>query len=82
VDRPPVQPVLWTHCCWAFEDVVDRRKWAVVPEFNDKHGHPIVVAREMIESVPARTSQLERSGVSGTRIGIDGYVTVEDPFVT
>src|SRR5207302_10841353 len=24
--------------------------WAVVPEFSGKHGHPIVIGREMIEA--------------------------------
>src|SRR5215469_6033350 len=27
----------------------DERVWAVIPEYGGKHGHPIVIGREMIE---------------------------------
>ena len=82
VDRPPVQPATLDALLLAFEDAVDRRKWAVVPEFNGKHGHPIVVGREMIEAfLRAPTSSNAREVRHAHQESID-YVPVNDPFVT
>jgi CTP:molybdopterin cytidylyltransferase MocA len=48
VDRPPPVAATLDGLVTAFERR-DRIAWAVVPEFEGKHGHPIVIAREMIE---------------------------------
>lgn len=55
--------------------------WAVVPEFNRKHGHPIVIGREMIEAflrAPAASTarDVEHAHQSNIR-----YVGVADPVV-
>src|ERR671930_193511 len=34
----------------AFSDAYENEKWAVVPEHGGRHGHPIVIGREMIEA--------------------------------
>jgi len=55
--------------------------WAVVPEFNQKHGHPIVIGREMIEAflrAPAGSNAREVEHANQARIR---YVTVSDPNV-
>src|SRR5580700_11957795 len=49
VDRPPVKPVTLQTLRFAFSDAAND-VWAVVPEYNRKHGHPFLVAREMIEA--------------------------------
>ena len=48
VDRPPVSTPTVRAMREAFEAAPDNI-WAVVPEFNGKHGHPFVAGREMIE---------------------------------
>src|SRR6202167_6139843 len=49
VDRPPAGSGtiegLHQAFCWAGEEM-----WAVVPEFDGKHGHPYLVGREMMEA--------------------------------
>src|SRR6266404_1751995 len=40
VDRPPVQPETLRALLAAFEAAINQNKWAVIPEFNNKHGHP------------------------------------------
>jgi molybdenum cofactor cytidylyltransferase len=55
--------------------------WAVVPEFGGKHGHPIVIGREMIAAflnAPASGSarEVEHSLAQHIR-----YVPVDDPMV-
>lgn len=50
VDRPPCSPDTVRALVTAFREVYEEGKWAVVPEFEGKHGHPIVIGREMIEA--------------------------------
>ena len=49
VDRPPVQPATMTQLHSAFLEALEQSIWAVVPEHDERHGHPILLAREMIE---------------------------------
>src|SRR5262249_30203585 len=49
VDRPPVSPGTIQTLCDAFAAAVARWKWAIIPQHAGKHGHPIVLGREMIE---------------------------------
>jgi molybdenum cofactor cytidylyltransferase len=50
VDRPPAKWATLELLSAAFEAALSREMWAVVPEFGGKHGHPILVGREMIEA--------------------------------
>ncbi|HWZ44330.1 MAG TPA: nucleotidyltransferase family protein [Candidatus Saccharimonadales bacterium] len=56
--------------------------WAIVPQFGQKHGHPIVVGREMIEAflrAPATGNARDVEHAHQPRIR---YVAVTDPNVT
>lgn len=82
VDRPPVKPATLRLLRDAFCDAAEREKWAVVPEFEGKHGHPIVVGREMITkflTAPPTATARDIEHAHEQRIE---YVPVEDPFVT
>jgi len=48
VDRPPVSTATVEKSVpvWLGDF---RWKWAVVPQYEGKHGHPIALAREMME---------------------------------
>jgi molybdenum cofactor cytidylyltransferase len=81
VDRPAASPqtveLLKNEFLQSGDDV-----WAVVPEFNGKHGHPIVIGREMIEAflrAPAESSARDVEHAHQARIR---YVSVNDPYVT
>jgi molybdenum cofactor cytidylyltransferase len=50
VDRPPCRRETISLLLERFRTVYPEGRWAVVPEFQGKHGHPIVVGREMIEA--------------------------------
>lgn len=47
VDRPPASLATLRTLLQRFED--RGRKWAVVPEYQGKHGHPIVIGKELID---------------------------------
>jgi molybdenum cofactor cytidylyltransferase len=50
VDRPPCKSETVALLRERFLAVYPEGQWAVVPEFGDKHGHPIIAGREMIEA--------------------------------
>jgi CTP:molybdopterin cytidylyltransferase MocA len=54
VDRPPATEETLRRLMAAFAErsslPEETRPWAVVPQVEGKHGHPIVVGREMIEA--------------------------------
>ena len=49
VDRPPVHSKTIAHLCQPFSSALESSKWAVIPEMHGRHGHPIVLGREMME---------------------------------
>jgi molybdenum cofactor cytidylyltransferase len=80
VDRPPVQPETIRFLATKFEQAA-QSVWATVPEYQGKHGHPILAGREMIEAflrAPAGSNAREVEHANQDRIA---YIPVEDPFV-
>ena len=81
VDRPPVSAETIQTLETEFEQALKRGMWAVVPEFQGKHGHPILAGREMIEAflrAPATASAREIEHAHQDKIA---YVPVNDAFV-
>lgn len=80
VDRPPVKHATLEVLHHAF-CVAPHEVWAVVPEFEGKHGHPYLVAKEMIEDfLRAPASSTARDVEHANREHIQ-YVPVDDPMV-
>jgi len=82
VDRPPVLPATLQHLLAAFERTLEARKWAVIPEFGGRHGHPIVVAREMIEAFLRAPAESNAREVEHSHPAFIDYVAVQDPSIT
>jgi len=81
VDHPPARLETVDQLRAAFVEAVARDKWAVVPEHGGKHGHPVVVGREMMEAflkAPATATAREIEHAHQQRIE---YVPVDDPLV-
>ena len=81
VDRPPPQSTTLQSLMDAFTSR-DHSVWSVVPEFQSKHGHPILIGREMIEAFlksPTTSNARDIEHAHQQRIL---YVPVNDPFVT
>lgn len=82
VDRPPAGSSTLEKLRESFESAPARGKWAVVPEYGGKHGHPIVLGREMMEKfLRAPVTATARDIEHQNQDRID-YVSVDDPFVT
>jgi molybdenum cofactor cytidylyltransferase len=81
VDRPPVRTATLTTLCTAFAEV-SNRIWAVIPEYNGKHGHPFLAAREMIEAFLKASATATAREVEHRNLQHISYVAVDDPLVT
>src|SRR5207253_1725620 len=80
VDRPPaeVETILQLRAAFL---AADEQIWAVIPEYQGKHGHPFVIGREMIEAflrAPVHSSAREVEHANQVHIL---YLPVSDPLV-
>ncbi len=81
VDRPPVEMETLQTLEAAFERVSAERKWAVIPEFRGKHGHPILAGREMIEAFLRAPETSNAREIEHAHEANIEYVPVDDPLV-
>jgi molybdenum cofactor cytidylyltransferase len=65
----------------AFERATTQRKWAVIPEYQGKHGHPILVGREMMEAFLRAPETSDARDVEHAHLSQIEYVPVDDPLV-
>ena len=82
VDRPPVRSATLTQLRAAFAEATTQEKWAVIPQYGDKHGHPVLIGREMIEAflrAPLTANAREIEHQQRQRIV---YLPVDDPHAT
>jgi len=81
VDRPPVTPATIEQLSDAFDEALSQGKWAVVPDYQGKHGHPILAGREMIEAflrAPLTSNARDAEHAHQEKIS---YVPVDDAAV-
>lgn len=80
VDRPAVSVETVEQLKEEFRRASDEI-WSVIPEYGGKHGHPIVIGREMIEvflRAPAGKNARDLEHANQKHIH---YVAVTDPYV-
>lgn len=81
VDRPPASAATLKTLCSAFTEAASEI-WAVVPEYKGKHGHPFLLAREMIEAFLKAPSSATARDIERENLRHVAYVAVDDPLVT
>ncbi len=82
VDRPPPSSATLETLHSAFCREAGLGRWAVIPEHNGKHGHPVLMGREMIEAMLRADSISTTDEVFTSLPDHIAYVPVSDPFVT
>ena len=82
VDRPPASPETMQTLLSGFDGAIRRGKWAVVAEYQGKHGHPMVAGREMIEAFLKAPLSSNAREVEHANVDKIEYVSVSDAFVT
>ncbi len=81
VDRPPVRASTIQVLHEAFARAVQRYKWALVPEYQGKHGHPILAARELIEAFLKAPDTSNAREIEHSNQAQIEYLPVDDPWV-
>jgi molybdenum cofactor cytidylyltransferase len=85
VDRPPPQRETLETLQAAFDRPATtpgtHRKWAVIPEYQGKHGHPILLAREMLTAFLSAPETSNAREVEHAHPNEIQYVAVDDPLV-
>jgi molybdenum cofactor cytidylyltransferase len=81
VDRPPAKTATLQTLCSTFADA-GNDVWAVVPEYNGKHGHPFLLAREMIGAFLNAPPSANARDIEHRNLRHISYVVVDDPLVT
>jgi molybdenum cofactor cytidylyltransferase len=81
VDRTPVRMETIEILESAFERATTRRKWAVIPEYQGKHGHPILLGREMMEAFLKAPETSNARDIERAHLSQIEYVPVDDPLV-
>lgn len=81
VDRPPATAATLQTLRTAFESA-GSEIWAVVPEFDGRHGHPFLAGREMIEAFLKAPASSTARDVEHQHLNHISYVAVDDPHVT
>ena len=82
VDRPPVRPDTVQRLQEAFARAVLSYKWAVVPEYQGKHGHPVMAAREMIEAFLRAPDSSNARDIEHAHQAQIEYLPIDDPWIT
>jgi len=80
VDRPPAAMITVQTLREAFE-TAEQKIWAVVPEYGQKHGHPYVTGREMMERFLREPTTGNARDVEHRYLDHIQYLPVSDPFV-
>ena len=80
VDRPPAARDTLLALTGAFRDR-EHGIWAVVPQYRGRHGHPIVVGREMIEAFLKAPDTTTAREVEHAHPGRICYLPQEDPLI-
>jgi len=80
VDRPPVSRATIQLLRDAFE-TAPQNVWAIVPEFSGRHGHPILVGRELIEVFLQAPPSASARDIEHRYQDRMQYIAVNDPFV-
>ena len=81
VDRPPARPDTLRALFNAF-NARPHATWTVVPEYEGKHGHPIIVGREMIEAFLRAPASANARDIEHQLQSHVAYHPVSDPYVT
>ncbi len=81
VDRPPARPETVRLLKETFLGRAPEQVWAVVPQHGGRHGHPLIVGREMIGAFLSAAPTATARDLEHQHQDRIEYVSVDDPLV-
>lgn len=80
VDAPPLHPSTLTLLHAAFEAALAQGLWAIAPEHNGKHGHPLFASRKLIDAFLHADVAGNARAVRQHHAEFIQYLDVDDPL--
>lgn len=81
VDRPPAEAQTLATLKQRFLNTSPEATWAIVPQFDGKHGHPVIFGREMIEAFLRANPTSNARDIEHQHQNRIEYFSVNDPRV-
>jgi len=81
VDRPPVAEEMIVHLRTAFLAAINDGYWAAIPEFEGRHGHPVMVGSALIDELLGAPLTATARDIIHAHEDRVLYVPVDDPAV-
>jgi molybdenum cofactor cytidylyltransferase len=81
VDAPPLQKSTLNCLLAAFDAALSEGRWAVAPEYNGKHGHPLWASRPLIEAFLQAPVTSNARAVRHAHAQSIEYLPVDDALV-
>lgn len=80
VDRPPASAATLQTLCDHFPNPASGT-WAVVPEYGERHGHPVLLTREMMEVFLKAPDTANAREIEHQHQPHIAYIAVDDPLI-
>jgi molybdenum cofactor cytidylyltransferase len=80
VDAPPLHRTTLTLLHTVFDEAIARGLWAIAPEHNGKHGHPLFAARKLIDAFLHADIASNARAVRQLHAELIQYLQVDDPL--
>jgi len=81
VDSPPLSAASLERLCAEFEGALARGQWAVAPENNGRHGHPLLAGRPLIDAFLGAPLTSNAREVKRAHAPLFQYVQVRDGYL-
>ncbi len=81
VDNPPLSAASLELLCAEFDCALARGRWAVVPESNGRHGHPLLAGRPLIDAFLNAPPTGNARQVKRAHAQFFEYVSVPDAYL-
>lgn len=82
VDCPPLDKATLERLCAEFERAMAVGHWAVAPENNGRHGHPLFAGRELIDAFLSAPVTANAREVKRAHAEMIEYVVVAEPLMS
>lgn len=81
VDAPPLNSTTLERLRAAFHTALDEGRWAVAPERNGKHGHPLFAARALLDAFLNAPVSSSARAVRQAHAESITYLSFDDPLI-